>query len=105
MNRSEIEQLTDEIIGEAVLFLLKENLPINTQALIRKLRAMKDEESNSERRELIGEVIAKISHTVVATQRKPVPDEKALSRDGRIARDNVYQLFEDSKQPGNSKKH
>ena len=105
MKRSEIEQLTDEIIGEAVLFMLKEGLPINIQALIRKLRVMKDEEPDGQRRKLISEVIAEVSNTVVATRRKPIPDEKALDRDARKSRDNVYQLFEDSQQPGNSKKH
>ncbi|MEX5412228.1 hypothetical protein GV764_06150 [Atlantibacter hermannii] len=105
MNRSEIEQLTDEIIGEAVLFLLKESLPINIQALIRKLRVMKDEEPDAQRRKLISQVIAEVSNTVVATRRKPIPDVNALDRDARKSRDNVYQLFEDNQQPGNSKKH
>lgn len=105
MNRSEIEQLTDEIIGEAVLFLLKESLPINIQALIRKLRVMKDEEPDAQRRKMISEVIAEVSNTVVATRRKPIPKQKVLDRDTRKSRDNVYQLFEDSQQPENSKKH
>lgn len=105
MNRSEIEQLTDEIIGEAVLFLLKESQPINIQALIRKLRVMKDEEPDAQRRKMMSDVIAEVSNTVVATRRKPIPEQKALDRDARKSRDNVYQLFDDSQQSENSKKH
>ena len=66
---------------------------------------MKDEEPDAQRRKLISQVIAEVSNTVVATRRKPIPDENALERDARKSRDNVYQLFEDSQQPGNSKKH
>ncbi|WP_312980484.1 hypothetical protein [Atlantibacter sp.] len=105
MNRSEIEQLTDEIIGEAVLFLLKENLPVNFQALIRMLRAMTSGETDVQRRKLIVKVIAEVSNTVVTTRHKPVPDENALGRDARKSTGNVYPLFSDSPQPGNSKKH
>ncbi|WP_165462010.1 hypothetical protein [Atlantibacter sp.] len=105
MNRSEIEQLTDEIIGEAVLYLLRENLPINVQALIRTLRAMKDEESDSSRRELLVHVIAQVSTNLVATRRKPLRDENDVGRESRQSRDNVYQMFDESLQSGSNKKH
>lgn len=105
MNRSEIEQLTDEIIGEAVLFLLKENLPINVQGLIRQLRAMKDEASDALRREMIVKVISQVSSTVVSTRHQPVHEDRDVSRDVRKSKDNVYQLFDDSPQSGTSKKH
>ncbi|WP_312152356.1 hypothetical protein [Atlantibacter hermannii] len=105
MNSSEIEQLTDEIVGEAVLYLLKENLPVNVQGLIRQLRVMKDEESDVLRRDLIVQVISKVSSTVVSTRRKPIHEESESVRDARKSRDNVYQLFDDSKQSGTGKKH
>ena len=40
MNNSETEEITDEIIGEAVLALLKTNRPITTPTLLVRLRLM-----------------------------------------------------------------
>lgn len=53
MNRSEKDQLTDEIIGEAVLSLLREKGPINMRVLIARLRSMETSESDPGRREAI----------------------------------------------------
>ena len=44
MKRSDVDKLIDELIGEAVLSLLKENGPINTHALVQRLRSMKSHE-------------------------------------------------------------
>jgi hypothetical protein len=46
MNRSEIERLSDEIIGEAVLSLLKGRGPISKRALIAALGNMAATESD-----------------------------------------------------------
>ena len=40
MNSSDTEEITDEIIGEAVLALLKTNRPITTPTLLVRLRLM-----------------------------------------------------------------
>lgn len=98
MNRSD-EQLTDELIGEAVLSLLKEKGPINMQALIMRLRAMEARERDAQRREAITRVIAEISNTMVSKRRNGVRERKDWDRD------NVHSLFGESQQAGSSKKH
>jgi hypothetical protein len=50
MNSSETEEITDEIIGEAVLALLKTNRPITTPTLLVRLRLMQATESDRQRR-------------------------------------------------------
>ncbi|HDS1080698.1 TPA: hypothetical protein QDZ83_003832 [Pluralibacter gergoviae] len=50
MNKSESENLNDELIGEAVLFLLKSKGPITTQSLLTALRAMESSERDPLRR-------------------------------------------------------
>lgn len=99
MNRSETEQLTDEIIGEAVLSLLREKGPINFKALIARLRAMEASESDGQRRKAITSVIAEISNTMLSGQRKNIRENKEWSHD------NVRSLFGDSQQSDASKKH
>ena len=70
MNRSEIDQLTDELIGEAVLSLLSENGPVNTRALITRLRAMEAKEADTRRRETLGRVIAEINKNAEVSMRE-----------------------------------
>jgi hypothetical protein len=50
MNRSDIEQLTDELIGEAVLSLLKRRAPVSAMALLTELRTMQAVERDPRRR-------------------------------------------------------
>ncbi len=50
MNNSETEEITDEIIGEAVLALLKTNRPITTPTLLVRLRLMQATEPDRQRR-------------------------------------------------------
>ena len=49
MNNSETEEITDEIIGEAVLALLKTNRPITTPTLLVRLRLMQATEPDRQR--------------------------------------------------------
>jgi hypothetical protein len=70
MNSSETEEITDEIIGEAVLALLKTNRPITT--LLVRLRLMQATESDRQRRKLIAAVIEEIC-AKLARQRKQAP--------------------------------
>jgi len=102
MNSSEIEQLTDELIGVAVLSLLKDNSPISTRALINRLRSMEASEQDNQRRQMLGRIIAEISNNNFASLRR----DKGSERDewDEQSRDNVFQLFGDNT-AGSSKKH
>ncbi|HDU3862288.1 TPA: hypothetical protein RFM54_004589 [Klebsiella quasipneumoniae subsp. quasipneumoniae] len=72
MNSSETEEITDEIIGEAVLALLKTNRPITTPTLLVRLRLMQATESDRQRRKVIAAVIEEIC-AKLSRQRKQAP--------------------------------
>ncbi|EPC5231206.1 MULTISPECIES: hypothetical protein [Klebsiella] len=72
MNSSETEEITDEIIGEAVLALLNTNRPITTPTLLVRLRLMQATESDRQRRKVIAAVIEEIC-AKLARQRKQAP--------------------------------
>ncbi|MGP3591699.1 hypothetical protein [Vagococcus sp. WN89Y] len=102
MNSSDIEQLTDELIGVAVLSLLRDNSPISTRALITRLRSMEANEPDSQRRKLLGQVIAEISNDNLSSLRRDAGSKRnEWNEEGG---DNVYQLF-GKKQPESTKKH
>ena len=61
MKSSQSDRVSDEIIGEAVLSLLKTNRPINIPTLLVKLRLMQAAETNRQRRNAIIAVIDEIS--------------------------------------------
>lgn len=50
MHRTRFERLKDDLIGEAVLSILKENGPITFASLAGRLQAMASVESNDERK-------------------------------------------------------
>ena len=50
MKRSDIEKLTDELIGQAVLLLLKRKAPVNSMALLTELRSLQAIETDASRR-------------------------------------------------------
>lgn len=102
MNSSDIDQLTDELIGVAVLSLLKDNSPISTRALVTRLKSMEENEPDSQRRTLLGRVIAEINSNNLASLRRDAGSKRSEWDDE--GRDNVYQLF-GKKQPDNTKKH
>ncbi len=72
MNNSETEEITDEIIGEAVLALLKTNRPITTPTLLVRLRLMQATEPDPQRRKIIAAVIEEICAKLIR-QRKYAP--------------------------------
>ena len=72
MNNSETEEITDEIIGEAVLALLKTNRPITTPTLLVRLRLMQATGADRPRRKIIAAVIEEIC-AKLALQRKHAP--------------------------------
>lgn len=104
MNRRHVDKMVDELIGEAVLSLLKENGPINTHALTQRLRSMKAHEKDPERREAIATVIAEISGSDVAFKHYKAVQNRA-NREGsqRINNNNVVPLFSNGK-PADPKK-
>lgn len=60
MKRSDDEELTDEIIGEAALSLLNSNSAINTRALVARLEAMLIVEQDVRRRYLLRKIVDEI---------------------------------------------
>lgn len=99
MNRSEIEQLQDEIIGEAVLSILRENGPINNKAVVVRLQAMEAKEPDARKREAIARVIEEVSDKLANRRGQSTED------DSETDRSNVYQLFGEDSQSRISKKH
>lgn len=74
MKRSDDEQLTDEIIGEAALSLLNSNSAINTRALVARLEAMFISEQEVRRRNVLQKIIAEIEGNI--SQSLPGKTEK-----------------------------
>lgn len=99
MNRSEIEQLQDEIIGEAVLSILRDNGPINNKAVVVRLKAMEAKEPDARKRDAIARVIEEVSDKLTnkRSRDREAPDESDRS--------NVYPLFGDRSPSQISKKH
>ncbi|WP_395489119.1 hypothetical protein ACG1VR_14150 [Cedecea davisae] len=64
MKRSDDEQLTDEMIGEAALSLLKSNSAISTRALVAKLEAMFISEQDTRRRKVLQKIIEEIEGNI-----------------------------------------
>ncbi|AIR03777.1 hypothetical protein JT31_03880 [Cedecea neteri] len=92
MQRSDDEQLTDEIIGEAALSLLNGNSAINTRALVARLEAMLITEQDLRRRrvlqKIIGEIEGNISQASAGKTEKEVR-AKAVETNQRNAK-NVH---------------
>ena len=104
MNRSDHERLTDELIGEATLSLLKENGPISMKLLLQRLQQMLSAERDGQRRNVLSQVILEISSDGKGgSRREPKSEQQDWDTDGRN-NSNVYPLFGNSQQ-ANSKKH
>ncbi len=105
MNRSDTERLTDELIGEATLSLLKENGPISIKNLLERLHSMLSVERSGERRKALAEIILEISNEHAGAQpRTTKSEEQAWDKDSR-SNSNVYSLFGNGQQTRSSKKH
>lgn len=103
MKSSDNEQLTDELIGEAVLSLLHENGPINTLSLIARLQTMKSNEQERQRIEMLARLIDEISHSHITPAGEQEEGKQVVRK--KEAEDNVYPLFGDRQRQGRSKKH
>lgn len=107
MNRSEHERLTDELIGEATLSLLKDNGPISMKLLLARLQSMLSAEKDGERRAVLAQIILDISNGNTSTEvpaRKHKGEQHEWDKESRQS-SNVYPLFGDSQQSSSSKKH
>ncbi|RWT29158.1 hypothetical protein LMJ45_09625 [Enterobacter cloacae] len=98
MNRSDAERLTDQLIGEAVLSLLKERGPLTTDSLVQRLRKMQIHEKDPRRQETLARVIADIGSKNSAFIRRRTAQGRP-GREGSLKdnRDNVVPLFGDGK--------
>ncbi|EKS6885940.1 hypothetical protein QCH21_000899 [Enterobacter bugandensis] len=104
MNRSDADKLTDQLIGEAVLSLLREHGPVTTEALVQRLRQMKTHEKNPRRRETLAKAIADIGSKSLGLKRRRTAQGR-MSREGPLNdnRGNVVSLFGKGK-PSDPKK-
>lgn len=96
MNRSENQQVIDEIIGEAALMLLQRAGPINSQALIEQLKVMQAQATEDSHRAAIAAAIGEVRASISAGNK---------ARDKKPEGDNVHQLFQRAESPGSSRKH
>ncbi|MET6676635.1 hypothetical protein [Citrobacter amalonaticus] len=99
MNRSDIEQLTDELIGQAVLTLLKRKAAVNSMALVTQLRVMQETEMDARRREVFPLIIAYIE-AVMADKATSTP---TFRYSGQM--DTVRSLSGTTLKPGKGKIH
>ncbi|WP_333849484.1 hypothetical protein [Leclercia sp.] len=67
MHRTRFEKLKDDLIGEAVLLILKDKGPINFRSLAIKLKKMASTEFDSERRNALSAAIVEIEQRVKAS--------------------------------------
>lgn len=89
MNRSEDEILNDELIGEAVLSLLKSGGPITTQSLLKALIAMERAEKDAVRQAALGGIIAEIGGIAAAHAGPADKESRAESRKNAFPQFNV----------------
>lgn len=67
-NKQQTDQITDQLIGEAVLSLLKRKGPVSTLALLAELRNMLAVESDPRRRETLPIIIAEVEATTLRNE-------------------------------------
>ncbi|MCU6668724.1 hypothetical protein M8013_08180 [Enterobacteriaceae bacterium H4N4] len=99
MHRTKNEKLKDDLIGEAVLLILKNNGPINFKALASKLRAMAMGESDPERQAALAAAVAEIEQRNAGSANNPAETR------GNYSIDNMHHLMTKNSQPRADKKH
>lgn len=67
MHRTKFEKQRDDLIGEAVLLILKSKGPINFKSLAMKLKNMALTERDSERRSALSAAIVEIEQRIKST--------------------------------------
>jgi hypothetical protein len=68
MYRSDEERLTDIIMGDAILQLLKKSGPLSTRALLDKLRVMASNERDTPRKEALTRAMAEVRNHIDTPQ-------------------------------------
>lgn len=99
MNRSDIEKLTDELIGQAVLLLLKRKAPVNSMALLTELRSLLAIETDARRRDAFTTAISDIEAVVMVKAK----DQKQQIKPGQT--ETVRSFSGESRNPGKGKVH
>lgn len=97
MNRSERQQLVDEILGEATLVLLQRAGPVSFRALIEQLQVMEDQSDDTYRRQLIAQTIVEV--------RKSIAEGERVKQQRVEGINSVQHLYSDSHHSGNNRKH
>jgi len=97
MYRSEDEKLTDVMIGEAVLTLLKSDKPVSSDALITQLELMAAEADDDVKTFVIRKAITEVRNGMVAARRR-------VHGDG-AERDKTAHRMNSDGPPEGSKKH
>lgn len=97
MYRSEDEKLTDVMIGEAVLTLLKSDKPVSSNALIAQLELMAADADDDVKVSVIRKAITEVRNGMVAAR-------KRVQGDG-AGRDNTAHRMNSDGPPEGSKKH
>ncbi|ORM67363.1 hypothetical protein [Pantoea rwandensis] len=64
MNRSDYQQIIDEIIGEATLALLQQAGPINTRALLEQLSQLGEKSEDPDRRHFVALAIKEVRESL-----------------------------------------
>ncbi|WP_434746088.1 hypothetical protein [Candidatus Pantoea rara] len=97
MYRSEDEKLTDVMIGEAVLTLLKSDKPVSSNALIAQLEQMAADADDNAKVSVIRKAITEVRNGMVAAR-------KRVQADGTERDKNTHRMNSDGP-PDGSKKH
>ncbi|THB84398.1 hypothetical protein E1N66_10585 [Pantoea allii] len=97
MYRSEDEKLTDVMIGEAVLTLLKSDKPVSSNALIAQLELMAADADDDVKVSVIRKAITEVRNGMVAARQR-------VQADGTERDKNTHRMNSDGP-PDGSKKH
>ncbi|BDH45311.1 hypothetical protein TUM12370_13550 [Salmonella enterica subsp. enterica serovar Choleraesuis] len=101
MNKDDKDQLTDELIGEAMLSLLKQKGPINTSALRQRLVTMQIQELDPKKNQALEQIIKEMD---ILTARRHGPMHKAGTKD-RESRETVVSMSGRNHSSGRDKLH
>ncbi|ORM72778.1 hypothetical protein HA48_13100 [Pantoea wallisii] len=96
MYRSEEERLTDIVMGDAVLQLLKQAGPVTTAALLDKLHALAGQETNPARQRAFHRAIAEVQNNQDASAGNSVALKDT---------NNVTHIFRNRDGSGKTTKH
>lgn len=99
MHRTRLEKLKDDLIGEAVLLILKEKGAINFRTLAVKLKIMASTEQDAERRSALSVAVVEIEQRIETNA-----GEHSQLR-GNYNIDYMHRLFKRSDNHNTIKKH